>query len=164
MRLRGHTCKYCMGIDEQHYKRHHEIAERLRTVYESCGEVDWNIVPDESELDERGRTKDPGDEDTPTSKRERKDAKRLARAASRSRVITQDEIRYIDSIVHSAEGITSNEADGPRNPEEIEEIERQLRVSAEPVAVDSAWPTNSFTVSRPCIQYASQPQGAQKAC
>ncbi|KAI4650340.1 hypothetical protein J4E93_002696 [Alternaria ventricosa] len=135
MRLRGHTCKYCMGIDEQHYKRHHDVAERLRAVYESCGEVDWNIVPDESELDERGRARDLGDDDAPSSKRERKDAKRLARAASRSRVITQEEIRYIDSIVHSAEGITSNDADGPRNPEEIEEIERQLRVGAEFVAL-----------------------------
>ncbi|KAI4705497.1 hypothetical protein J4E81_000379 [Alternaria sp. BMP 2799] len=131
MRLRGHTCKYCMGIDEQHYKRHHDIAERLRAVYESCGEIDWNIVPDESELEERGTARDLGDEDTPSSKRERKDAKRLARAASRSRVITQEEIRYIDSVVHSAEGITSNDADGPRNPEEIEEIERQLRVGAD---------------------------------
>lgn len=137
MRLRGHTCKYCMGIDEQHYKRHHDIAERLRAVYESCGEIDWNIVPDESELDERGRARDLGDEDTPSSKRERKDAKRLARAASRSRVITQEEIRYIDSVVHSAEGITSNDADGPRNPEEIEEIERQLRVCAESVVLVS---------------------------
>ncbi|KAI4937730.1 hypothetical protein J4E85_000165 [Alternaria conjuncta] len=130
MRLRGHTCKYCMGIDEQHYKRHHDIAERLRAVYESCGEIDWNIVPDESELEEHGIARDLGDEDTPSSKRERKDAKRLARAASRSRVITQEEIRYIDSVVHSVEGITSNDADGPRNPEEIEEIERQLRYHA----------------------------------
>lgn len=137
MRLRGHTCKYCMGIDEQHYKRHHDIAERLRAVYESCGEIDWNIVQDESELEERGKARDLSDEDTPSSKRERKNAKRLARAASRSRVVTQEEIRYIDSVVHSAEGITSNNADGPRNPEEIEEIERQLRVGAESVALVS---------------------------
>ncbi|KAG9193093.1 hypothetical protein G6011_03128 [Alternaria panax] len=130
MRLRGHTCKYCMGIDEHHYKRHHDIAERLRTVYESCGEVDWSIVPDEPEPEERGRTREPSGEDTPSSKRERKDAKRLVRAASRSRVITQEEIRYIDSVVHSAEGITCNDADGPRSPEEVEEIERQLRYHA----------------------------------
>jgi hypothetical protein len=117
-----------MGIDEKHYKRHHDIAERLRAVYESCGEVDWNIVPDERELEERGRAREPSDEDKPSSKRERKDVKRLARTASRSSVLTQDEIRYIDSIVHAPEGITSNDANGPRNPEEIEEIERQLRV------------------------------------
>ncbi|KAI5373768.1 hypothetical protein J4E82_007581 [Alternaria postmessia] len=130
MRLRGHTCKYCMEIDEQHYRRHHDIAERLRAVYESCGEVDWNIVPDEFGPEERGRVREPGDVDTPLSKRERKDAKRLVRAASRSRVITLEEIRYIDSVVHSAEGTTSNDADGPRDPEEVDEIERQLRYHA----------------------------------
>lgn len=119
-----------MEIDEQHYRRHHDIAERLRAVYESCGEVDWNIVPDEFGPEERGRVREPGDEDTPLSKRERKDAKRLVRAASRSRVITLEDIGYIDSVVHSAEGTTSNDADGPRNPEEVDEIERQLRVSA----------------------------------
>jgi hypothetical protein len=141
MRLRGHTCTYCQSIDEAHYKRHHDIAEQLRAVYESCGEVDWTIVPSEPEAEERGRMREPGDgehdevdrsltpEDTPSSKRERKDAKRLARAASRSKVITQDEIRYIDSVVHSSEGISSNDNDGPRNPEEVEEIEKQLRVS-----------------------------------
>ncbi|CAN9219811.1 unnamed protein product [Alternaria alternata] len=130
MRLRGHTCKYCMTIDEQHYRRHHDIAERLRAVYESCGEVDWNIVPDEFGPEERGRVREPGHEDTPLSKREKKDAKRLVRAASRSRVITLEEIGYIDSVVHSAEGTTSNDADGPRNPEEVDEIERQLRYHA----------------------------------
>jgi hypothetical protein len=128
-----------MGIDEQHYKRHHDIAECLRAVYESCGEVHWNIVPDEPEPEECGRASEPGDEDTPSSKRERKDAKRLARAASRSRVITQEEIRYIDSIVHSVEGITGNDADGPRNPEEVEEIERQLRVSSGTMPILSAF-------------------------
>jgi hypothetical protein len=144
MRLRAHTCTYCLSIDEAHYKRHHDIAEHLRGVYESCGEVEWSIIPAEPEARDRGRAREPGDssggsgdldrsitpEDTPSSKRERKDAKRLARAASRSRVITQDEIRYIDSILHSAEGISSNDNDGPRNPEDVEEIERQLRVSA----------------------------------
>jgi hypothetical protein len=143
MRLRGHTCTYCQSINEAHYKRHHDIAEQLRAVYESCGDVDWTIVPYEPEAEERGRAREPGDssggqeevdrsitpEDTPSSKRERKDAKRLARAATRSRVVTQDEIRYIDSIVHSSEGISSNENEGPRNPEEVEDIERQLRVS-----------------------------------
>lgn len=130
MRLRGHTCKYCMTVDEQHYRRHHDIVERLRAVYESCGEADWNIAPDEFGPEERGRVREPGDGDTALSKRERKDAKRLVRAASRSRVITLEEIGYIDSVVHSAEGTTSNDADGPRNPEEVDEIERQLRVSA----------------------------------
>jgi hypothetical protein len=144
MRLRGHTCQYCQAIDEAHYKRHHDIAEQLRAMYESCGEVDWTIVPTEPAVEECGRAREPGDSSggndeldrsltpkgMPSSKRERKDAKRLARAASMSRVITQEEIRYIDSVVHSSEGISSNDNDGPRNPEEVEEIEKQLRVSS----------------------------------
>lgn len=143
MRLRGHTCAHCISIDEAHYKRHHDIAEQLRAVYESCGEIDWSIIPSAPDADKRGRSKEPGDalgtaesqdiqlnpEDVPSSKRERKDAKRLARAASRSRVITQEEIKHMDSVIHSAQGLTSNDADGPRNAEEVEDIERQLRVS-----------------------------------
>ncbi|RAR01485.1 duf323 domain-containing protein [Stemphylium lycopersici] len=144
MRLRGHTCTYCMAIDEAHYKRHHDIAEQLRAVYESCGEVDGTIIPSEQDFEDRGRTRGPDNNqggkfqtgrsitpgDAPSSKRQRKDAKNLARAASRSRVVTQEEIRYVDSVVHSADGITSNDADGPRNTEEIDEIEKQLRYHA----------------------------------
>lgn len=142
MRLRAHTCQYCLSIEEAHYKRHVDIAEQLRSVYESCSELDWGIVP--SEGDERGRCREPGDssadgeetdrsltpEDTPASKRERKNAKRLARAASRSKNITQCEIQYIDSVIHSADGTTSNEDNGPRNPDEIDEIEQHLRYQA----------------------------------
>lgn len=141
MRLRGHTCHYCHTIDEAHHRRHKQIAEQLRGVYESC-ELDWTIVPSESE--ERGRARayqlgldgsgEPDGtsmlEDTP-SKREKKDAKCLARAASRSRVITGVEIAYVDSIIHSFEGLSDADGYGsPRNPEEIEEMERHLRYNA----------------------------------
>ncbi|KAE8828606.1 hypothetical protein P3342_010237 [Pyrenophora teres f. teres] len=144
MRLRGHTCAHCISIDEAHYKRHHDIAEQLRAVYESCSEINWGIVPSKSDDDSRGRVKKLGDAleqdenhdpnhdsgDTPASKRERKDAKRLARAANRSKVITQEEIRYIDNTIHSSRGLTGNDADGPQNAEEVEDIERQLRYHA----------------------------------
>lgn len=143
MRLRAHTCQYCLSIEEAHYKRHYDIAEQLRSVYESCGEVDWSIIP--YEPDERGRPVEPGGrvvnsdetdrsltpEDALISKRERKDAKRLVRAASRAKVITQDEIAYVDSVIHSADGASSNEDDGPRNAEEIEEIEQHIRYHAQ---------------------------------
>jgi len=143
MRLRGHTCAHCLSIDEAHYKRHHDIAEQLRAVYETCGEITWSIVPSESNSNSYERAKECSDSldadenqdpnydsgDTPTSKREKKNAKRLARAASRSKVITQHEIKHIDETIHSSQGLTSNDADGPRNAEEVEEIEKQLRVS-----------------------------------
>ncbi|KAI2475596.1 hypothetical protein Ptr902_12937 [Pyrenophora tritici-repentis] len=145
MRLRGHTCAHCISIDESHYKRHHDIAEQLRAVYDSCSDINWGIVPSNSDNDSRGRVKgladaleqdenqdpnqDPGD--TPASKRERKDAKRLARAANRSKVITQDEIRHIDNIIHASHGLTGNDTDGPQNAEEVEDIERQLRYHAQ---------------------------------
>lgn len=144
MRLRGHTCKHCLAIDEAHYKRHQDIAEQLQAIYESCGEVDWTIVPSapniaaEETPRDTNNSCDYGTEDDRVaviagilpSKREKKDAKRLVRAAGRSRVITQEEIQYIDSIIHATDGMSSNETEGPRNPEEVDEIEKQLRVSS----------------------------------
>jgi hypothetical protein len=142
MRLRGHTCHYCRTIDEAHHRRHKQVAEQLRGVYESC-ELDWAIVP--SEPEERGRaraypmglddSREPDSantmEDVSSSKREKKDAKCLARAASRSRVITGAEVAYVDSIIHSAEGLSDADSNGsPRNLEEIEEMERHLRYNA----------------------------------
>ncbi|KAH7089271.1 hypothetical protein FB567DRAFT_591382 [Paraphoma chrysanthemicola] len=139
MRLRGHTCHYCRTIDEAHHGRHRRIAEGLRDVYESAGESDWTIIP--SEPEERGRAREYnassaeyGDndrgstpEDMTASKRERKDAKCLARAASRARVISADEILHIDSVIHSADGLLNGDTDGPCNVEEMEEIERHLK-------------------------------------
>lgn len=142
MRGRGHICHYCHTIDEAHYTRHHNIAEQLHSIYESCGEGDWPIVPSDSVDCERGREVDTrlansresnhglALDDTLSSKRDKKDAKRLARAASRSRVITQEEIRYIDSVLHFAEGVFGSENDGPRNTDEIDEIEKHLRFNA----------------------------------
>ncbi|KAF2024561.1 hypothetical protein EK21DRAFT_78467 [Setomelanomma holmii] len=141
MRLRGHTCHYCRTIDEAHHGRHRRIAECLRDVYESAGEADWTIIPSEPEERGRPRAYNPNatdlgvadcgiaPEDTP-SKRERKDAKCLARAASRARVISRDEILHVDSVIHSADGLSSSENDGPDNVEEIEEIERHLKYNA----------------------------------
>jgi len=140
MRLRGHTCAYCLTIEEAHHKRHFDIAEKIRCVYESCGEVDWTIIP--CFAHERGRPREPGDhravnkdsdlsptlDDTPTSRREKKNAKSLARAANRSRVITQDEILYVGDVLHPADGAC--DSDSPRNPEEVDEIERHLRYHA----------------------------------
>ena len=142
MRLRGHTCAHCLSIDEAHHKRHNHIAEQLRNVYDTCGQVDWNIVLHKQDNRGRGQKSNSGwarsedsdrtlaPENTPLSKREKKNAKCLARAASRSRVITQDEIRYVDSVLHSIEGVTSNDSRGPCCPEEVDEIERHLRYNA----------------------------------
>jgi hypothetical protein len=137
MRLRSHTCNYCRTVDEAHYRRHKELAEQLRAIYESGGEVDWSIIPDS---EERGRAReyDGGaaesegatPNDALSSKREKKDAKSLVRAASRSRVITGAEIGHVDSVLHSAEGLSAGDSDAPRNAEEIEEVERHLRYNA----------------------------------
>lgn len=62
----------------------------------------------------------------PTSKRQRKEAKRLAKAATRSSAITQNEINHVETVIHSTGGVLSSDND-PANLEEIEEIERQLR-------------------------------------
>jgi hypothetical protein len=139
MRLRSHTCHYCHTIDEAHDRRHKKIAGQIRHIYESCGLVDWTIIPVETE--EGGRLidyqaeRDETDcdltlEDTSSSKRERKDAKSLAKAASRSRVIGRDEILHVDTVIHSAEGVLSGDNDGPCNTDEMEEIERHLKYNA----------------------------------
>lgn len=132
---RGHTCTYCQQIDEAHFQRHKEIAEGLRDVYDSADQRDWPIIP--SEIQERGRSRsrDAGSKidanhHVPTSKRQRKDAKRLARAASRSRIITLDEINYVEKVIHAADDLTTDEAQRPSHPREIEEIERHLKENA----------------------------------
>lgn len=143
MRNKSHTCHYCRTIDEAHRRRHKRIAEGIRDVYESCGLDDWTVTPAETE--ERGRIRghDPGvadgdkierrsvstEDTTVTSKREKKDAKALARAASRTRFISQEEINHVDSVIHSAEGFAVGD-DGPHNTEEMDEIERHLKYNA----------------------------------
>ncbi|KAF1831096.1 hypothetical protein BDW02DRAFT_601128 [Decorospora gaudefroyi] len=84
IRGRGHSCIYCRSINEAHYKRHHKIAEQLRAVYDGSGESDWSLIPSDPETSLTP-------EEAPSSKREKKDAKSLAKAATRSRFVTQDE-------------------------------------------------------------------------
>jgi hypothetical protein len=68
-------------------------------------------------------------EDSQVSKREKKDAKCLARAAGRARFVTQDEISYVNSVLHAAEsGLCSD--DGPASLEEMQLIEEHLRYNA----------------------------------
>ncbi|KAH7350378.1 hypothetical protein BKA66DRAFT_290268 [Pyrenochaeta sp. MPI-SDFR-AT-0127] len=142
MRLRAHTCAYCHTIDEAHWKRHREIAEVLLSIYKSCGEVEWSVILSDPEERERHQELDAGladmvEEDyglmlreAPPSKRERKDIKKLARASNRSRVVTQDEIQHIDSILHLGDGFWARDSDSPHNQEEVDEIEQHLRYNA----------------------------------
>ncbi|KAJ4379614.1 hypothetical protein N0V86_004795 [Didymella sp. IMI 355093] len=126
-------------IDEAHYKRHHDLVEQLRSVYESFGESDWTIVPVEPGDPRRGHStatsSRPSDRpltqgESPVSKRERKDAKCLARSANRAKVVTQEEIKYVDSILHSSEGVANGGGASPANIEEIQLIEEHLRYNA----------------------------------
>lgn len=142
MRLRGHTCHYCHTIDEAHHRRHKKIAEQIRDVYDSCGLADWTIIPSDAEDRARARDYDKSlgardetahslnTEEAPSSKRERKDAKCLARAAGRARVLGGDEISYVDDVIHASDGISATDGDGPNNTEEMEEIERHLKYNA----------------------------------
>lgn len=138
MRNRGHTCDMCSHIDEHHYKRHFEICEQVRSIYEQCGE-DWPLIPEDE--DDRGRSiargsdafdKDGGSstlQDLPLRKRDKKEHKRQMRAASRTKVVTQEDVKYIDSILHPVadeEGVVV-----PVNAEEIDEIERHLKYNAQ---------------------------------
>jgi hypothetical protein len=69
-------------------------------------------------------------EESPVSKRERKDAKCLARAANRAKFVTQEEIKYVDSILHSSEGMANGDGASPANVEEMQLIEEHLRYNA----------------------------------
>lgn len=102
---------------------------QLRSIYESCGEDDWTIVPSDPGDLKRGRSSERPHEDTPVSKRERKDAKCLARAASRAKFVTQDEIAHIHSVLHAAEISAASDA-SPTSVEEIQLIEEHLRYNA----------------------------------
>lgn len=129
-------------IARRHYKRHHEIAVQLHTIYESSGELEWSIVPAEPGDPKRGRPIDQHPvsnesgpcslrpDETPTSKRERKNAKCLARAANRAKLVTQEEIRYVESVLHAAESSNSGEGVDPANLEELQLIETHLRYNA----------------------------------
>jgi flagellar biosynthesis chaperone FliJ len=99
------------------------LAERLYDIYEAAGQADWKIVPAPPEpLIRKYPAKNI---ETPTSKRERKKKKCLAKAASRPSVVTQDEIQYIKSVIHTTSISSSNRV--PSNLEEVEDIERKLQ-------------------------------------
>ncbi|PVH94616.1 hypothetical protein DM02DRAFT_692677 [Periconia macrospinosa] len=127
MRSRGHTCSMCRAIEEAHEKRHMEIAQRLRIIYDLSGS-DMSIIPDdeqERQNDESGLTASHAEALT---KRERKEQKRLARAASRPNIITTEDRQYISGVLHTSGG--HNNLMEPINSEEIAEIEKHLRYHA----------------------------------
>lgn len=107
-----------------------------------CAFTDWNIISSEPEAHDRTRNlhtslverdethRSLTPEDVSSSKRDRKDAKCLARAANRARVISRDEILHIEAVIHSGEGLSGADCDGPCNTEELEEIERHLKFNA----------------------------------
>lgn len=136
MRNRGHTCDMCIQIDEHHYKRHLEICQQIRTIYELCGE-DWPIIPEDEDRRGRSRSGSPDEFESdsrspppgaPLKKKDKKELKRQVRAASRTKVITQEDIKYLESVLHPA--ASSTDTNNPNNSEEIEEIERHLKYNA----------------------------------
>jgi hypothetical protein len=63
--------------------------------------------------------------DTPVSKRDRKDAKRFAKAATRSNIVTQQEIQHVDMVIHATEYIPRTSNDDPSNSDQIDQIGQQ---------------------------------------
>jgi hypothetical protein len=108
----SHTCWYCRTQDEAHHKRHEKIAETIRAIYACCNFNDWRIIPSKPAEDsptngEEANLANDGERDCNTapkhaalSKRERKDAKALKRAAERNPVTTHDEVLYVEAIMH----------------------------------------------------------------
>ncbi|OAL45404.1 hypothetical protein IQ07DRAFT_576952 [Pyrenochaeta sp. DS3sAY3a] len=144
MRNRAHACATCRMIDEEHYKRHKEIAIQLHAIYESAGESQWSIIPPElpgpPEPEARENVDDPNATSADNheakmnppalSKRERKNNKNLAKAAKRAKIVTQKDIAFINHAMHLTKSPLTTTGDDPRNLDEIESIERQLRYNA----------------------------------
>lgn len=138
MRLRAHTCQYCNSIDLAHYKRHKELAELLYAIYEYCGEPEWSIhTSNDNEPESVTRTwiesletSESPDNSRSITKRDKKDAKHLARAAGRVRVVTQEDLNYLDSVIHVDECMLGSDNNGPANADECEEIANNLRYHA----------------------------------
>jgi hypothetical protein len=143
IRTRAHTCQYCCTADEAHYQRHKEIAERIRVIYDCCKVTDWTIKPPEATLggglirddDARLADRDEIDRDSvskniPSSRRQKKDAKALTRAAKRPQFITHDDILYVEGVMHRADANSVGDQNGPSSTEEMEEIARNLKYNA----------------------------------
>lgn len=54
----------------------------------------------------------------------------MTRAANRTKVVTLEEIEYVDSVIHSSEGVASGDGFSPANVEEMQLIEQHLRYNA----------------------------------
>jgi hypothetical protein len=146
MRNRGHTCDSCKIIEEAHYKRHQNIAELLRKIREVCGVAGCLIIEvprSAGDTASQGpRSASPPDAAIPSppdgkekengnaTKREKKEAKRLEKAASRTRFLTDQEYRYINEVLHPKAQVASDSSPEPMNLEEVHEIERNLRFNA----------------------------------
>ncbi|KAF1955821.1 hypothetical protein CC80DRAFT_505134 [Byssothecium circinans] len=142
MRNKSHTCAMCNTADDAHSKRHNEIADRLRAIYDLCGEEEWPIVPADAEPERgRGRTREDDalghDDDRSSastggwnmSKKERKELKRLERAASRPRFVTLEDRIHIGLVLHATD--RRDNTDGPDTTEQVAEIEKHLRYNAQ---------------------------------
>ncbi|KAF2121344.1 hypothetical protein BDV96DRAFT_682593 [Lophiotrema nucula] len=140
----------CHGIDEAHRKRHTGIAELLKLLYELCGlsgsivsvaifqsgvsqektsDEGSRVTEDDEDRNGHGTPRSGGDTDKQKlTRRERKDAKNLAKAASRVKVMTCQEVDYVHSVLHPARD--EDNSIGPESVEEMEDFERNLTYNA----------------------------------
>ncbi|CAI6342273.1 unnamed protein product [Periconia digitata] len=126
MRGKGHTCYMCQSIDEAHTKRHICIAHRLQKIYDVAGS-DMTIIPEQDDTFlEEGYYSNYFS--TALTKRERKDQKRLAKAANRPNIVTLEDRGYVEKVLHQQEGDLNQKE--PMNPDEVAEIEKHIRYHA----------------------------------
>jgi hypothetical protein len=135
MRNRGHTCDACTVINEAHHKRHQKIALILREIRELCGVAGGlvreirNTTTSAPDPDIGGLPS--GENGLSTTRKEKKEAKRLEKAAGRAKVITLQEYYYIDEVLHPpVETRDPGSHPDPMNLEEVQEIEKNLRFNA----------------------------------
>lgn len=143
MRRKGHTCGYCTSIDEAHERRHNEIAEQLQGIYKIADET-MAIIPGNDREAKGAESSAPELLEEQLKKRERKEKKRLAKAANRSTVVTLEDRRHIAQVLH--EDKEGQDLIEPKNQEEVAEIEKQLRHNANAYLQEEKQKLSSFTV------------------
>jgi len=136
MRGRGHMCAACSTTEEAHYKRHHQMCEQIYSIYEYCNQ-DRSILPEEDTCGERTSSRDsiftnPSSDASSSPavkiKKAKKEHKRRTKETGRTAVITQEEIIFVDSVLHPAVPLGDDYC--PRNQEEVNEIVKHLSYNA----------------------------------
>ena len=93
-------CMACVNSDEEHDKRHREIAELVRQLKQLQTEQSSTSQTAASPKTPTSARMQRGVSESPLSKKHHKAAKKAAKATSRTKVITNSDVQYISDVLH----------------------------------------------------------------